>query len=201
MVHLYIIRHGETEENAAGILQGHMPGHLTEKGRTQAAQTRELLIGMGAKPDTLLCSDLLRAVETARTVNEAYRLPLCPTPLLRERDWGAMTGTLIKDAAGLQRFPDDVESVEAMTLRARRLLARLLADYDGHCVLCVGHGLFNRCLIGAAEGRTLHDVPRMDNGEVREFFLNSLPGTTDTPNGISTSAPQGAKNADEASAN
>ncbi len=201
MVHLYIIRHGETEENAAGILQGHMPGHLTEKGRTQAAQTRERLSEIGAKPDTMLCSDLLRAVETARTVNEAYRLPLCPTPLLRERDWGAMTGTLIKDAAGLQRFPDDVESVGAMTLRARGLLERLLADYDGRCVLCVGHGLFNRCLIGAAEGRTLHDVPRMDNGEVRELFLTSLPGATGTPNSVSSSAPQGAKNADEASAN
>ncbi len=201
MVHLYIIRHGETEENAAGILQGHMPGHLTEKGRAQAAETRDLLTTRGAKPDTLLCSDLLRAVETAQTVNEAYGLPLCPTPLLRERDWGAMTGTKIADAAVLERFPDDVESVEDMTLRARRLLGLLLERYDGHCVLCVGHGLFNRCLIAAAEGRTLHDVPRMANGEIRELLLTNLPALPQPSDRKPATAASAGKSADEASAN
>ena len=30
MTELYLVRHGQTEENAAHILQGHMPGHLKE---------------------------------------------------------------------------------------------------------------------------------------------------------------------------
>ena len=34
-MNLYIIRHGETEENKQMILQGHLPGTLTEKGKEQ----------------------------------------------------------------------------------------------------------------------------------------------------------------------
>ena len=180
MVHLYIIRHGETEENAAGILQGHMPGRLTEKGRGQAVALRRQLVAAGAKPDALVCSDLARAVETARIVNEAYALPLTPTPLLRERDWGELTGARITDVAGTKRFPASVESVEDMERRARRLLTLLLTQYDGQRVLCVGHGLFNRCLLAAAAGCTLHDIPRMANGEVREVDIDRLPPLTET---------------------
>ena len=181
MVHLYIIRHGETEENAAGILQGHMPGRLTEKGRGQAVALRRQLVAAGAKPDALVCSDLARAVETARIVNEAYALPLTPTPLLRERDWGELTGARIADVAGTKRFPASVESVEDMGRRARRLLTLLLTQYDGQRVLCVGHGLFNRCLLAAAASCTLHDIPRMANGEVREVDIDRLPPQAETP--------------------
>ena len=36
MVTIYLVRHGQTEENLAGVLQGHLPGRLTEKGKEQA---------------------------------------------------------------------------------------------------------------------------------------------------------------------
>ena len=35
---LYIIRHGETEENQAGIMQGHLHGTLTKEGLAQAKE-------------------------------------------------------------------------------------------------------------------------------------------------------------------
>ena len=35
MMTLYIVRHGQTEENLKRILQGHMPGTLTEKGKEE----------------------------------------------------------------------------------------------------------------------------------------------------------------------
>ena len=38
---LTLIRHGETEENVQGIIQGQMPGHLTEKGKRQAQEVAE----------------------------------------------------------------------------------------------------------------------------------------------------------------
>lgn len=51
---LYLARHGETEENVAQILQGHLPGHLTERGRNQAVQLRNTLMQSGASFDALL---------------------------------------------------------------------------------------------------------------------------------------------------
>ena len=36
MVQLYLVRHGETIENAEGVLQGLMPGNLSEQGKEQA---------------------------------------------------------------------------------------------------------------------------------------------------------------------
>ena len=43
-MNLYIIRHGETEENKQMILQGHLPGTLTEKGKQQIKNTSERLL-------------------------------------------------------------------------------------------------------------------------------------------------------------
>ncbi|HAC42310.1 MAG TPA: histidine phosphatase family protein, partial [Paraprevotella xylaniphila] len=43
MTELYLVRHGQTEENAAQILQGHMPGHLSCEGIAQAQALRDEL--------------------------------------------------------------------------------------------------------------------------------------------------------------
>ena len=43
MVKLYLTRHGETLENAAGVLQGQTPGHLSALGRQQAEKLRDSL--------------------------------------------------------------------------------------------------------------------------------------------------------------
>ena len=89
MVELFLVRHGETQENLDGILQGHLPGRLTANGVRQAETLRRELAG--ERFDVLLVSDLARTVATARVLNEAFGLPLVTTSLLRERDWGSLT--------------------------------------------------------------------------------------------------------------
>ena len=42
-MNLYLLRHGETEENVQHILQGHMPGTLTETGKAQARDNNKLI--------------------------------------------------------------------------------------------------------------------------------------------------------------
>ena len=44
MIILYLIRHGETVDNAAQILQGHLQGELNETGIKQAEEVRDLLV-------------------------------------------------------------------------------------------------------------------------------------------------------------
>lgn len=92
MVKLTLVRHGETEENVSGILQGRMPGTLTEKGWRQIAALRDTLAAQPTPFDLMLTSPLLRAVQTANALNASLHLPLQEAPLLQERDWGELTG-------------------------------------------------------------------------------------------------------------
>lgn len=70
MTELYLVRHGQTEENAAHILQGHMPGHLSHEGIAQAQALRDELKNI--RFDALLCSDLKRCMDTAMILNEPH---------------------------------------------------------------------------------------------------------------------------------
>ena len=90
MVQLYLVRHGETIENAEGVLQGLMPGNLSEQGKEQARVLGEELRGQHF--DVMFVSDLHRTVQTAELLNEVLQLPMIKTPILRERDWGEVTG-------------------------------------------------------------------------------------------------------------
>lgn len=174
MVRLYVARHGETKENVAGILQGHLPGELTERGCEQARMLRDHLAAAGERFDAFFVSDLRRALETAAVVGEALKLPIRREPLLRERDWGSLTGMAIADLQG-RTFPADVETVEAMEKRAYAFLRMIYTEYDGGTVLALGHGLFDRCMLGLVAGVPISEVPRMGNAEVRCVELRSLP--------------------------
>ena len=172
---LYLVRHGQTEENAANILQGHLPGHLDAEGRAQAARLREQLRNIPF--DALLCSDLLRCRDTAAILNEPHGLQPEYTPLLRERDWGPFTGMDILKARTM--IDDRAETVDSMLRRARTILEDIGRRHDGQQVLVVSHGLFCRILQAASLGKTLREIPRMNNAEVRRITLNlPLPAPT-----------------------
>lgn len=165
---LYLARHGETEENVAHILQGHLPGHLTPRGIEQARQLRDALSRTAF--DVLLCSDLQRCADTAAIVNEPHRLPLHFTPLLRERDWGIHTGCSIRSVA--DGIDPSAESVDTMFDRAERFLQTVARKYEGKTVLAVSHGLFIRVVQGAFYGKSIREIPRMDNAEVRRLVID-----------------------------
>lgn len=164
MTHLYLVRHGETEENVAGILQGVSPGNLTERGREQARQLCTALEGIPF--DALFVSDLRRTMQTAEILNARLHLPLTPEPMLRERDWGEYTGVRIADIH-TRDFPPSVETVDHLFHRAALFLNRVLQTHNGKTVLAVSHGLFLRALQACYEGTTIRDTPPFGNAEVR----------------------------------
>lgn len=65
-MYLYLIRHGESVANAENAHAGWAPYDLTELGRHQAAQTRELLKDVSF--DALYVSDVKRAQQTANII-------------------------------------------------------------------------------------------------------------------------------------
>lgn len=174
---LYLMRHGETEENLRHVLQGHLPGHLTERGREQAQTTALALLA--TPPSAIVASDLQRCRDTATLVLDTLRsgadeaqLPrsILFTPLLRERDWGSATG-LVVDATHRITIPADAETPAALRRRAEAFLRFAAATYRGQRVLVVSHGLFLRFLQAQHRGVDIGDVARMENGEIRTLSL------------------------------
>lgn len=102
MTTFYLVRHGETEANKAGILQGQMDVPLSEKGRRQARLVAEALSGV--QLDAVYSSDLSRARETAEAIMQGRTCPLVLDKRLRELHMGAISGLTIEESR--QKFPE-----------------------------------------------------------------------------------------------
>ena len=161
---IYLVRHGETVDNVRQIMQGQTQGELNERGREQARQVAERLANEHI--DAVVASDLRRAIQTAEAIAVRHGLPVTATPLLRERDWGSFTGRFIPDLRG-ETWPDDIESEEALLLRAHSFLKYMTATYPGKRVVAVGHGIINKAILAVYAQCPMHEVQRMMNAEVR----------------------------------
>ena len=149
-------------------MQGQTHGRLTEKGVRQAEALALRMAGENIA--AFVSSDLQRAVDTCRIVAEPHRLPITTTPLLRERDWGGFTGRHIPSLQGLP-WPGDIETAGEMLARAGLFLEWIRESFQGKTVLAVGHGIINKAVQSAYHSKPMHEIPRMDNAEVRTLIL------------------------------
>ena len=168
MTHLFLLRHGETEENAKHILQGHMPGTLTPTGIEQAIEAVEQLRSTAF--DVCLSSDLKRCVDTTNIILEHLDqdIPVIYTKQLRERDWGSITGMIVEKGKWVDR-PDDVESMPAFRARAKSFLDYVSSTYPDANVLVVSHGLFLRILQAVHKNIDHKEITPMTNAKVRQI--------------------------------
>ncbi len=165
---LYLVRHGETIDNARQIMQGQTQGALNEEGWRQA---RQLALQLKDEPiDAFVASDLKRAVDTCTILAEAHHLPVTTTPLLRERDWGSFTGRFIPDLKGVE-WSDDIESLDALLTRAQAFLDFIRTYYPHQRVLAVGHGIINKAIQAVYHDKKMRQIERMQNCEVRKLEL------------------------------
>ena len=168
MTTLYLVRHGETVDNARQIMQGQTQGELDAVGIEQARQLRDRL--RSTHIDAFVSSDLYRAVQTCRILAAPRGMEIAETPLLRERDWGDFTGEYIPSLAD-REWPANVETAERMLARARNFLTWIRVTYPGQTVLAVGHGIISKAVQSVYYQKPMSQVPRMDNAEVRILVL------------------------------
>lgn len=95
-----LLRHGQTEYNLAGRLQGHLDTKLTERGQEQAAAAAPRLACDAF--DRIISSDLSRAHETALAVAEACGMTVTVDPRLRETHLGDWQGATVADVEASQ---------------------------------------------------------------------------------------------------
>ncbi|GEL17136.1 histidine phosphatase family protein [Pseudonocardia asaccharolytica] len=162
---LYLVRHGESTWNAAGLLQGRtaiVP--LTERGRAQAARAAAALADrpIGA----VWSSDLLRARQTAALVAAAHGLPVRTVPALREQGHGVWEGRPAAGraerlaAAGPDWAPPGGESARALHTRVRMFLTRALREPPTGELVLVTHGETMRAALAALLGAPAEAMPR-----------------------------------------
>ena len=168
MTTLYLVRHGETVDNARQIMQGQTQGELNENGILQAEEvSRE----WASKPlDAIIASDLKRSIDTAKIIAEPHHLEVLTTPLLRERDWGSFTGRFIPELKG-EVWPDDIETLENLLSRAGEFIAYVQKTFPGKKVLAVGHGIINKAIQSSYYQKPMNEIQRMSNAEVRTLEL------------------------------
>jgi len=146
---IFLIRHGETEGNAARIVQ--LPdAALSPRGIAQAERLARRLAGEGIA--LILSSDLQRAMTTAEHVRRATGAPIAFDPLLQERNFGALRGTPYAEL-GFDLFAPDLEppdgeswpTFHARVDRAWEAIRARAAEVDGPLAV-VTHGLVCRSL-------------------------------------------------------
>jgi broad specificity phosphatase PhoE len=87
---IFIVRHGETDYNKAGRIQGQHQFPLNETGRNQALQVAASL--KNYRITHIYCSGLGRARETAEIIDKSFLLPVITDDRLNERYFGAWEG-------------------------------------------------------------------------------------------------------------
>jgi alpha-ribazole phosphatase len=150
MLHLMLVRHGETEWNAQRRYQGQSDVPLSELGVRQAKLVAERLAGH--EIDAVYASDLKRARETAQIIVKKNGLNVSSEPRLRELKFGILEGLTFDEAqiqypemiaAWLSDFhqtPQGGETIEAFHERLVSLLDDLRREHDEQTVLLVAHG-------------------------------------------------------------
>ncbi|MFT4028637.1 MAG: histidine phosphatase family protein [Protaetiibacter sp.] len=138
---LAFIRHGQTDWNRDGRMQGSSDIPLNDTGREQARAAERMLEAWSW--DAVVSSPLSRARETARIIADGLRLPLgAAYDELVERDYGPLEGEPSRDVVA--RWPDrdfpGAEPLDAVVDRCLRGLARIDADHPHRNVVIVCHG-------------------------------------------------------------
>ena len=148
-----LLRHGQTDYNVDGRMQGHLDSNLTAEGHDQAAAAAPVLAELA--PDRVISSDLRRAVDTAEVVAAACGLPVKFDARLRETHLGHWQGRTVaeidRDYPGAIAewrsdpawAPPGGESRIAVVARSRPVVDELeaeFADARSETVLLVAHG-------------------------------------------------------------
>lgn len=181
-VTVHLVRHGQSEWNRDGRLQGqiaHIP--LTPLGREQAAAAAGTLQRRARGCVKVWSSDLIRAQQTADIIAQTLGVEANFDAALREQSLGIYEGRmkhdlvvqeLVKDLHGNQARCSDGESVRDVFVRVSAFFARILPSIQDEVVI-VSHGDTIRVAQGVVHGREYREVPAHvpPNGSVTSMRL------------------------------
>lgn len=201
-VNFVLVRHGQTEANLAGLIDGQTDSVLTDLGCRQAEATGKALADVHF--DGAVASDLPRAVATAEGIlraNPAFKGDLRKCKLLRERNFGILDGTTVAEYAAHPEFdgwagnftPEGAETKEKVGERTNKFFGEFTRDVAAglNCdagigvrnYLIVSHGVtimaFARflvaelnCRVPSGVEQNFYDLMVASNASISRFSMN-----------------------------
>lgn len=175
----YIVRHGLTDWNVAGRLQGQADIPLNKKGEKQALEAAEKYF-KNVHFDAVFSSDLLRAKKTAELIALNRKITIETTALLRERSFGPHEGKTISQIE--KELKLDLEKLRTLSYKQAKkigfetddeimnrflpFLRELALAYKGKNILIVTHGSVIRVF--------LEKLGYITKQQSKKFFINNL---------------------------
>lgn len=149
---IYLVRHGQTDWNVEGKVQGDTDIPLNKEGEEQASKLKEKLRNINFS--AVYSSDRVRTHRTAEIILGEKQVPIIQTPELRNRFIGSWEGRLTRDfkkkfeGADLFNKPkdifltfkfDDIESYADTYKRIKKFITSLLSSSQGSPILLSSH--------------------------------------------------------------
>ena len=143
---IYVMRHGQTVWNAMGITQGRSQNRLSQSGKMQAEMTAEK--AKNIKFDLIICSPLMRTVQTANIMNKYHNVKIVKNEKINENDQGIFTrrkySTLTEEEKMLKEQRAKIakmESIEEIESRTKAFIEEVKEKYAEKVILVVTHNI------------------------------------------------------------
>lgn len=170
---LALVRHGQTDWNLAGRMQGRTDIDLNDTGRAQARELgREL---NGQNWDLVVASPLSRAQETALLIAAELDVEhAAPVVDVIERGFGPLEGRIMAEVSEAEAATLAAETEDRETVLHRMLgaLSVLVQENPGRKILVISHGAAMRIVRDALAGVRIHDG--VANGELLKIDLERM---------------------------
>jgi broad specificity phosphatase PhoE len=177
---IWLIRHGETDWNRNGRVQGWTDIPLNATGRDQAKRLARWL--KDVKFEHIYSSDLSRALDTAKAVASVHHMEVTTTKTMREQFFGQAEGLnrVEKD----KRFPNgapDAETWEALEQRVSSFLKEVASHHHTGPILVAAHGGVIRAALTWLGEKPVHIENtsmtrlRVEGGQFEMISINTTP--------------------------
>ncbi len=190
IMRLFLIRHGETEDNLEMRYLGTGDASLTENGERQARQAAGALAQLPIR--IVISSPMRRAADTAVLIQQACSAELRLDPRLAEGSFGSWEGLTRaevlgrgeRDAELLARWESDAsiappggESLESVQRRVVHAIEELKIEFAGFSLVLVSHVGPIKALIASVLNLPLQDIRRLflDPGTISVVDWGKLP--------------------------
>jgi probable phosphoglycerate mutase len=162
-IELIIVRHGKTQWNQSGLMQGVGDSPLLAESKTAL---KKIHINYSKKP-VIFSSDLGRAMSTARGIANKFPATIVRDKRLRERYFGIIEGHSVRREPKYIQYQDAVhnrhlreefnipgaEQIDEMVDRMQSWLGYIKRNYADNSIILVCHGEWTRVFLNLVEGR------------------------------------------------
>lgn len=166
---IYITRHGETQWNTEGKMQGWNNSNLTEKGIANAKKLSESLKHIDF--DCIYCSPLGRTIETANHIRGDKNTKIILEEAFKEMGFGCWEGVEHSEVEKLyptERYnfwnkphlykPIDGESFQQLFSRVQEALDRIINKAEGENILIVSHAVTLKAIYAIVKQTPIEEI-------------------------------------------